>query len=298
MLREDLLIEIGTEELPPTALKTLATALADNLQLQLAKANINFTSVKWFATPRRLAVLFTETDTKQVDVVVEKRGPAVKAAFDQDGNATKAALGWARGNGIEVSQASRLVTDKGEWLLHNATVIGKHLKDVIHPLIDTALNQLPIPKPMRWGSNDVQFIRPIKSICVMAGEQLLSGKVFNIEVSRTLQGHRFHGDQQFELAHANQYEQQLQQQYVVADFEKRKSMIQQQVSVLEQSSDARADFDDTLLEEVTALVEWPVTLCANFDERFLAVPKEALIYTMKGDQKYFPLLDEIGRAHV
>ncbi len=295
MQQSDLLIEIGTEELPPTALKTLATAFSDNIAAGFQEASLNFDSIRWFATPRRLAVRLEKIQTQQDDIVVEKRGPAVKAAFDGDGNPTKAALGWARGNGIDISQAERLVTDKGEWLLHKALVKGKNIEALVADIVSRALDKLPIPKPMRWGSGDVQFIRPIKTICILLGDTLVDGQVYGINSARKVQGHRFHGNGWTEIPSAEQYEETLEKEFVIVDFNQRQQIILEQVDkALSNLNGASADINDELLDEVTALVEWPVTLKATFDERFLAVPKEALIYTMKGDQKYFPLLDNQG----
>lgn len=294
MRTENLLVEIGTEELPPKSLKTLAKAFADNLTAELTATDLPFDTVSWFASPRRLAVRVENLAEKQLDKVVEKRGPAVSAAFDEQGNPTKAALGWARGNGISIEQASRLKTDKGEWLLHKAEVKGENLSALLATRVENALKKLPIPKPMRWGAKTTQFIRPVHSITTLFGAELVEGNVLGLDADRVLYGHRFHGDKKFNLDHADNYLTKLEEQHVVADFEKRQNLILSALEAKAKEEGAKVDFDADLLEEVTSLVEWPVVYAASFEESFLQVPKEALIYTMKDDQKYFPLLDQNG----
>jgi len=292
MRTENCLIEIGTEELPPKSLKALATALANNLATELKAADLPFASIQWHASPRRLAATITALAEKQQDKVVEKRGPAVSAAFDQQGNATKAAMGWARSNGIDVSEAQRLKTEKGEWLLHQANVLGQTTASLLADITERAVKKLPIPKPMRWGANKTQFIRPVHTFTMLYGADLIGGSVLGKSSSRTIQGHRFHGDATFELNHADDYLQKLEQHYVIANYQKRQDSIQKQLQSTASAEGGHIEKDAALLDEVTSLVEWPVVLVANFESEFLEVPKEALIYTMKGDQKYFPLLDE------
>lgn len=294
MLTQNCLVELGTEELPPKALKNLGESFAVQIQAALETADLSFESVEWYAAPRRLAVRVSALAEKQADKVVEKRGPAVAAAFDADGNPTKAALGWARGNGIEVSQAERLVTDKGEWLLHKAEVAGKSVSALLGDIINQAISKLPIPKPMRWGSNSTQFIRPVHTLTVLYGSDIVPVTALGLSSDRVLQGHRFHGDGRVELDHADSYLDTLQSQYVLADFEARKAKVSEGLLSAAAKLSLTADFDDALLEEIASLVEWPVILQASFDESFLEVPKEALIYTMKDDQKYVPLLDSNG----
>ena len=295
MRYENLLIEIGTEELPPKALCKLAQAFADNMQNALDTAELKYASVEWFASPRRLAVNVIDLAEQQEDKLIEKKGPAVSVAFDEAGQATKAAQGWARSNGITVEQAERLTTDKGEWLLFKGESKGETISSLLPPMIDGALKKLPIPKAMRWGSSSIQFIRPVHTVTILFGADVIKGNILGIDSDRVVQGHRFHGEKQFSLAHANDYLAQLEAHYVLADFAARKAKIQQQVKATAQKENAVADMNDELLDEVTALVEWPVVLTASFDESFLEVPKEALIYTMKDDQKYFPLLDQNGQ---
>ena len=294
MRTENCLVELGTEELPPKALKSLGEAFATQFEAALTQADLSFDSVSWFAAPRRLAVYVSGLAEGQADKVVEKRGPAVSAAFDADGNPTKAAQGWARGNGIDVADAERLVTDKGEWLLHKAHVPGQSVAELLEGLINQAVSKLPIPKPMRWGNYNTQFIRPVHTLCVLYGSEVVNVSVLGLTSVRVVQGHRFHGEGRFELDHADNYASALEQQYVLADFEARKDKVRQQLEDAAQSLSLKPDYNEDLLEEIASLVEWPVVLQAGFDEAFLAVPKEALIYTMKDDQKYVPLLDSDG----
>lgn len=294
MRTENCLVELGTEELPPKALKSLGEAFATQFEAALTQADLSFDSVSWFAAPRRLAVYVSGLAEGQADKVVEKRGPAVSAAFDADGNPTKAAQGWARGNDIDVADAERLVTDKGEWLLHKAHVPGQSVVELLEGLINQAVSKLPIPKPMRWGNYNTQFIRPVHTLCVLYGSEVVNVSVLGLTSGRVVQGHRFHGEGRFELDHADNYASALEQQYVLADFEARKDKVRQQLEDAAQSLSLKPDYNEDLLEEIASLVEWPVVLQAGFDEAFLAVPKEALIYTMKDDQKYVPLLDSDG----
>jgi glycyl-tRNA synthetase beta chain len=291
MRYENLLVEIGTEELPPKSLSTLATAFADNLQAELVTAELEFASVTWYATPRRLAVFVTSLAEQQKDSLVEVRGPAVTAAFDDQGQPSRAAQGWAKSNGIEVSEAQRLITDKGEWLLYKASVKGKAIGQVLPALVEKSLAKLPIAKPMRWGTSQIQFIRPVHSFTMLYGADLLSGCALGKDSARLIFGHRFHGDTSFQLTHADEYLAKLNEHFVIADYHLRRARILEELSSAAKIQDAIADIDDALLDEVTSLVEWPVVLTASFSSDFLNVPKEALIYTMKGDQKYFPLLD-------
>ena len=294
MRTENCLVELGTEELPPKALKSLGEAFATQFEAALSQADLSFDSVSWFAAPRRLAVYVSGLAEGQADKVVEKRGPAVSAAFDSDGNPTKAAQGWARGNGISVEEAERLVTDKGEWLLHKAHVPGQSVAELLESLINQAVSKLPIPKPMRWGNYNTQFIRPVHTLCVLYGSEIVNVSVLGLTSGRVVQGHRFHGQARFELDHADNYAAALEQQYVLADFEARKDKVRQQLEDAANGLSLTPDYNEELLEEIASLVEWPVVLQAGFDKAFLDVPKEALIYTMKDDQKYVPLLDAQG----
>ncbi|NMP30813.1 glycine--tRNA ligase subunit beta [Thalassotalea sp. M1531] len=294
MKNETLLVELGTEELPPKALSKLATVFFEQLKLQLNKAEIAYGDIKWFASPRRLAVQVQALEAKQADKVVEKRGPAVNIAFDEEGNASKAAQGWARSNGITVDQAERVKTEKGEWLLYKATQSGKSVSELIPDMVNNALSKLPIPKPMRWGSERTQFIRPVHTLTMMYGSEVITGSALGINSSNQLQGHRFHHRGLVELDHAKNYESVLESAYVIADYDKRKQLILTQVEKVAATIKGNAIIDPGLLEEVVSINEWPVTLVGTFDEDFLSVPAEPLIYSMQDHQKYFPVRDEQG----
>ena len=296
MTTQNFLVEIGTEELPPKALKTLATSFADNVEAELNQAGLTFENIEWFAAPRRLAVKVLNLATQQPSKEIEKRGPAVSAAFDAEGNPTKAAEGWARGCGITVEQAERIATDKGEWLVHRAKIKGQPTKNLLNDIVANALAKLPIPKPMRWADKSVQFIRPVHTVTMLLGDELIEGEILGVASARTIRGHRFLGEKEFEIQHADQYPQLLREKgSVVADFNERKAEILAKSQAKATALGGVADIEESLLEEVTSLVEYPNVLAAKFEERFLAVPAEALVYTMKGDQKYFPIYDKEGK---
>ena len=293
MTTQNFLVEIGTEELPPKALKTLATSFADNVEAELNQAGLTFDKIEWFAAPRRLAVKVLNLATQQPSKEIEKRGPAVSAAFDAEGKPTKAAEGWARGCGITVEQAERIATDKGEWLVHRAKIEGQPTKNLLNDIVANALAKLPIPKPMRWADKTVQFIRPVHTVTMLLGDELIEGEILGVASARTIRGHRFLGEKEFEIQHADQYPQLLREKgSVVADFNERKAEILAKSQAKATALGGVADIEESLLEEVTSLVEYPNVLAAKFEERFLAVPAEALVYTMKGDQKYFPLYEK------
>ena len=296
MTTQNFLVEIGTEELPPKALKTLATSFADNVEAELNLAGLSFDKIEWFAAPRRLAVKVLNLATQQPSKEIEKRGPAVSAAFDAEGKPTKAAEGWARGCGITVDQAERIATDKGEWLVHRAKIEGQPTKNLLNGIVANALAKLPIPKPMRWADKTVQFIRPVHTVTMLLGDELIEGEILGVASARTIRGHRFLGEKEFEIQYADQYPQLLREKgSVVADFNERKAEILAKSQAKATALGGVADIEESLLEEVTSLVEYPNVLAAKFEERFLAVPAEALVYTMKGDQKYFPIYDKDGK---
>ena len=296
MTTQNFLVEIGTEELPPKALKTLATSFADNVEVELNQAGLSFDKIEWFAAPRRLAVKVLNLATQQPSKEIEKRGPPVSAAFDAEGKPTKAAEGWARGCGITVEQAERIATDKGEWLVHRAKIEGQPTKNLLNDIVANALAKLPIPKPMRWADKTVQFIRPVHTVTMLLGDDLIEGEILGVASARTIRGHRFLGEKEFEIQHADQYPQLLREKgSVVADFNERKAEILAKSQAKATALGGVADIEESLLEEVTSLVEYPNVLAAKFEERFLAVPAEALVYTMKGDQKYFPIYDKDGK---
>ncbi|WP_076590476.1 glycine--tRNA ligase subunit beta [Vibrio ostreicida] len=291
-MAKEFLIELGTEELPPTQLRTLAEAFAANFEAELNNAELTYNAVKWYAAPRRLALKVKALSEGQADKIVEKRGPAVSAAFDAEGLPTKAAQGWARGNGITVDLADRLTTDKGEWLLFKQEVKGQTTTKIIGDLAAKALANLPIAKPMRWGNKTTQFIRPVKTLTMLMGSELIEGEILGVTSDRIIRGHRFMGEQAFTIDSAEQYPAILEERgKVMADYEARKAIILTDAQKAATAVGGKADLEDDLVEEVTSLVEWPVVLTAKFEEEFLKVPSEALVYTMKGDQKYFPVYD-------
>lgn len=292
---QDFFVEIGTEELPPKALKTLATAFTDNLQAELAKLELSHADVHWYAAPRRLAVRINALAAQQADKIVEKRGPAIASAFDADGKPTKAAQGWAAGCGITVDQAEKLETDKGAWLLHKAKVVGAATVTLLPEVVQQALAKLPIAKPMRWGNSTAEFIRPVHTIIMLYGKEVVPATILSRVSGKQTHGHRFHAPEKVTVNHADDYLATLRKAFVVADFAERKAFIAAEVAKAAAALNGKALMDDALLEEVTALVEWPVVLVGSFEQSFLQVPAEPLISTMKDNQKYFPLLDQNGK---
>lgn len=296
MEKLNLLLELGTEELPPKALRKLAESLHENFVKQLQTEGLGFSASKWYATPRRLGLIITALDVKQADREIEVKGPAIKAAFDAHGNPTKAASGWAAANGIKVEDAQRLKTDKGEWLYIKTTKQGTETKSLVRDMFDKSLAALPIPKLMHWGDKKDEFVRPVHTLCMMFGDEIIDGEILGVKSSNIIKGHRFMGSQELTIKNADTYVEQLRNEgAVIADFEERKADIKAQVEKLAASVNGEADLDDALLEEVTSLVENPHVFLASFEERFLEVPSEALVYTMKGDQKYFPIYDKNGK---
>ena len=294
MTTETLLIELGTEELPPKSLKTLATTFFEQIKLQLDAAKLSYSDIQWYATPRRLAVKVEGLIASQADKAIEKRGPAVNVAFDAEGNASKAAEGWARSNGITVADAERLVTDKGEWLLHKTVEQGKSVEELIPAMVNQAVSKLPVPKPMRWGSGRTQFIRPVHTLTMLYGEKIIAGETLNVNSNNLVTGHRFHHHGLVAIDHADNYETTLREAHVVVSYEERKQTILEKINLAAKEIGGIALPDEELLEEVTSIVEWPVILVGSFDEEFLNVPAEPLIYSMKDHQKYFPVTDAEG----
>ena len=296
MTQQTFLTEIGTEELPPKALRSLAESFAANLTAELAAANLTHGDVTWYAAPRRLAVKIAGLAESAADREVEKRGPAIAQAFDAEGKPTKAAEGWARGCGITVDQADRMVTDKGEWLLYRAHVKGESAEALLPNMVATSLAKLPIPKLMRWGASDVHFVRPVHTVTLLLGDKVIPATILGIQSDRVIRGHRFMGEPEFTIDNADQYPEILRERgKVIADYEERKAKIKADAEEAARKIGGNADLSESLLEEVASLVEWPVVLTAKFEEKFLAVPAEALVYTMKGDQKYFPVYANDGK---
>ena len=291
----DLLFELGTEELPPVALRRLSDALTEEFTKGLDKLNLSHGEIESFASPRRLAVYVRECSLSQPDQEIERRGPAVKAAFDADGNPTKAASGFARSCGVEVSDLDRLETPKGEWLAYKVFEKGKPAVELLPGIAEEALSKLPIPKRMRWGDSDAQFVRPVQWLLFLHGNQVVPCTILDAEAGNLTYGHRFHHPDSLEVSEPSTYENLLQEKAsVIANFDQRKEKIRQLVNQTAEALGGHAEIDEALLDEVTGLVEWPIPIAAGFEERFLEVPHEALILTMKKNQKYFHLVDANG----
>ena len=291
-----LLFELGMEELPPKALLSLRDALRDDCLRRLGEAGIEPSGVTAFATPRRLALLLEGIPARQPDQVQERRGPAVTAAFDATGAPTRAAQGFARSCGVEVEDLERDNTDKGEYLVHREARKGAALEQLLPEILVASLAALPTPKRMRWGAGEVEFVRPVHWLLVLHGERLIEMELLGLHSGRSTRGHRFHCPKELQLAHAHDYADVLQRDGVVQpSFEDRRESIRGQIEAEAEAAGGRALVDAGLLDEVTALVEWPVALTGSFDARFLDVPQEALISTMQDNQKYFPLVDDAGR---
>jgi len=290
--KQDLLIEIGTEELPPTALKRLSEAFGDGISRQLAEHELTHGPISLFATPRRLALLVQDAAPRQPDRETLRRGPALAAAFDGSGAPTKAASGFARSCGVEVSDLAREETPKGVWLVYRQQVEGQPITALLPLLITHALEQLPIPKRMRWGSGDEEFVRPLHWVCVLCGHDTVPGQVLGVEIGNRSRGHRFHHPDSVIIEWPETYVATLRSAYVEPSFERRRERITAQVNELAASIQGHASMPEALLDEVAALCEWPVALLGRFDQRFLEIPPEVLIETMQKNQKYFPVFGE------
>jgi glycyl-tRNA synthetase beta chain len=290
--KKDLLIEVGTEELPPKALSRLMNAFADGIAEQFKAQNLAYSSLHSFATPRRLAVLVEALDSAQQDQVVQRRGPALKAAYDSEGNPTKAAIGFARSCGIEPGELQVQETPKGAWLIHEQLVKGSSTTDLIPEIVEKSLAALPIPKRMRWGDRNEEFVRPVHWVVLLFGDAVVSGEVIGQQAGRETRGHRFHHPEPIYIDRPVNYASLLRDPgHVIADFNERKQTIERLANQQAIIIDGVAVIDPDLLDEVTALNEWPVALTGSFDESFLEVPAECLIQAMQSHQKYFPVVD-------
>jgi glycyl-tRNA synthetase beta chain len=291
MSKRDFLIEIGTEELPPKSLRNLSASFESGITNGLKKELLNYTDVKSFATPRRLAVLISALDEKQKDKSTEKFGPAVKTAFDADGKPTPAAKGFAKSCGVEVSQLITADKDGVEKLSYTSNQVGKTTIELLPGIIDAALAKLPIPKRMRWGASRDEFVRPVHWVVMLFGDEIINTNIMGVDSGRQSFGHRFHHPESIQLNDASEYESRLESPgNVIADFTKRKSQIRTLIEKEGEKLNATTVVDESLLDEVTSLVEFPVALTGNFDELFLDVPAEALILAMKSHQKCFYLV--------
>lgn len=290
-----ILFELGCEELPPKSLKPLRDALQASVTEQLNEAEIGFDSIKAFAAPRRLAIRIEGISDKQPDRSEQKRGPAIKAAFDSDGNPTRAAMGFAKGLGIDASELITINTDKGDYVGYEQIIQGQATTELLPTIFQTALDNLPIAKRMRSGASRNEFVRPVQWAVLMQDYAVIDATIQGHQTGKQTRGHRFHSPDYHEITHANDYEQLLDDLKVVADFDKRQTLIKNQVKTLADEVNADPIVPQDLLDEVTALVDFPIALRANFEARFLQVPQEALISTMQADQKYFCLTDKAGK---
>jgi len=294
--KRDLLVEIGTEELPPKALRQLSNAFVEGMKNSLDAAALKPSRVYAYAAPRRLALLIKDLPVSQQDRETVRRGPALTAAFDDDGCPTQAATGFARSCGVEVEQLDQLETKKGSWLSFRAVVKGKPVSELIADMLRKSLAGLPIPKRMRWGDGDHEFVRPVHWVVLLFGDEVIDADILGIKTGRHTQGHRFHHPQPMYIGEPEAYLPLLETEgRVLPDFATRREAIRAQVLEQAKQLNGRAVIDDELLDEVTALVEWPVALSGRFDKKFLEVPSEALVSSMQDHQKYFPVMDENGK---
>ena len=290
-MKQDLLIEIGTEELPPKALLTLSNAFTNGIINGLKDARIGMGEVTSFASPRRLAVLITDVDNQQPDQKIERKGPAVKAAFDTDGNPSKAIQGFARSCGVEVDELSQQETDKGAWFVFEKEEKGKATTALIEAIVASSLQKLPTPKRMRWGDKTAEFVRPVHWLVGLFGNDVIDMNIMELQAGRTTRGHRFHQQGDITIDSPSSYEAQLEKAYVIASFAKRRDKVSTGAEQAANTLGGKVIIDPALLDEVTALVEWPVAVAGNFEKQFLDVPQECLITTMEDNQKYFAVVD-------
>ena len=297
--RHNLLVEIGTEELPPKTLQALAQAFAERLAHGLADAGVLDEARgnhRHFATPRRLAALITGVAARQPGRVVERRGPSLKAAYDARGKPSRAAEGFAKSCGVGVAQLATLENDKGAWLVYRQRVPGAKLAAIVTDCVDESLRRLPVAKRMRWGGGDTEFVRPAHWLLAVHGAGVVKTEALGLKAGRFTRGHRFHANRRLAVARADDYAGVLESDgKVIADFERRRRVIAGQLARLAARADARAPDDPELLDWVTGLVEWPQALAGEFDRRFLKLPAEVLVSCMRDHQKFFPLADAKGK---
>ena len=294
--QRDLLIEIGTEELPPKALRRLAEAFADGVRAGLAKHELRHGELRYYATPRRLALLVRDVSVAQADRTVERRGPALNAAFDEEGNPTKASLGFARSCNVTVDELARLENEQGAWLVCRSVQHGVATRELIPTIVEQALAALPVPKRMHWGSLRAEFVRPVHWLVLLFGGEIIHAEMYGVRAGRETRGHRYHHPAPIYIATPQSYAPLLETEgHVLPDFAARKEAIRGGIVETARAAGGTAVIDEALLDEVTALVEWPVALLGDFEPRFLELPPEPLISTMKGNQKYFHVVDAAGK---
>ncbi len=290
---DDFLVEIHTEELPPKTLHRLAESFLTEIKTRLDKLELSYRDAQFFATPRRLTVLVNKLAAKQKDTIVERRGPALEAAFDKIGNPTPACIGFAKSCSVTPDQLTTIKTEQGEWVGYQQHVSGKTIQEILPTLVQQALSALPIAKRMRWGAEPTEFVRPVKSVLMLYGNEIIDAEILGCRTHRLTRGHRFHSKKPLSISKPADYVKTLERNYVIVDFEKRKSLIRQLAKeVIAKQSHLQTMIDENILDEVTGLVEWPVAICGNFDETFLKVPQEVLIAAMQDHQRYFPVVDQ------
>jgi glycyl-tRNA synthetase beta chain len=292
---EDFLVEIGTEELPPKALRKLMDAFASGVQSGLEKARLGHGAVKAYASPRRLAVMISALESSQEDREVLQKGPPVSIAFDAEGQATKAAMAFAKKCGVDVESLGREKTDGGEWLSHRAIERGQDAASLLPVIIQQSLDALPIPRRMRWGAHEEEFVRPVHWLIMLHGKSVMPGSVLGIAASNKTRGHRFHTSGEIEIDSPADYASILESSgYVIADFSARRDKVAGLVKDAAQQAGGKALGDDSLIDEVTALTEWPVSVTGSFDKEFLSLPREVIVATLTNHQRYFPVAAKDG----
>ena len=291
-----LLFELGSEELPPKTLIKLSQSLLDGIVKGLTEAELKFTSARAYATPRRLAVFIENLAARQPDKTMEKRGPAIQAAFTPDGKPSKAAEGFAASCGAAFDQLERLQTDKGEWLVFKQAVKGQATEQLIPGIIRASIAALPVAKRMRWGSFSTEFVRPVHWAVLLYGEAPVACEILGLTTGNESQGHRFHAPQRIKITKPENYVETLYAEgKVIADVKQRKTIIREGAQKAAAAVNGMAHIEDDLLEEIAALNEWPVPVTGSFHSRFLELPAEVLITTMQTNQKYFPMKDASGK---
>ena len=289
----DFLVEIGTEELPPKALRSLMEAFASSLEAAVDDARLGHGAVRPYASPRRLAVMIENLEFAQKDRKSTQKGPPVKVAFDDDGKPTPAAMAFAKKCGVEVDALEREKTDKGEWLVSEVVEKGRVAGELMPELIENALAALPIPRRMRWGAGEAEFVRPVHWVVLLHGDATIAASIMGITAGNETRGHRFHTSGPITIGAPLDYLEVLEKEgYVIADFERRLSMVRQGVAAAATEAGGFPVGDDDLYDEVTALVEWPVPVVGSFDPQYLELPREAVVSTLTSHQRYFPVADK------
>ncbi|HKL63497.1 MAG TPA: glycine--tRNA ligase subunit beta [Woeseiaceae bacterium] len=294
--RRDLLVEIGTEELPPTALRGLMDAFATGLAGALDDAGLGHGDVHPYASPRRLAVRVESVPLRQPDEKLELRGPPVSVAFDDDANPTRAAQAFAGKCGVAVADLERVSTAKGEWLVHRTVRRGRPATELLPELVHGALDSLPVPRRMRWGEGEAEFVRPVHWIVMLLGDEVVPGRLYGLDAGRHSRGHRVHAaEREIGIPAPAVYAQTLREAgRVLVDFDERRDLISREVTAAAAKAGGHPVSDAALMDEVAALNEWPVAVTGSFDAAFLALPREVLVSTLQKHQRYFPVEREDG----